>query len=449
MATAYLALGSNLGDRAANLHAALAQVASFASVQATSFLYETPPAYLVDQPDFLNAVCRVQTSLPPHDLLAALKATETAVGRQPTVRYGPRTLDLDILFYDDLHLERPDLTIPHPRLAERGFVLQPLCDLDPALRHPVFGQTVGALWQALREALLPKVMPIGGKLWRWQARTYLMGILNATPDSFSGDGLWQYGEAAITQAVAQAQRLVAEGADCLDIGGLSTRPGHSLIGVDEEMARVLPILRAVVQAVDVPVSVDTFRPEVAQAALAAGAAMINDVWALRFDPALAALAAQAHVPLVLMDNRMQPADPAYAAAVQAGAHPPAQGDIVQAVRGELAAALDRAAAAALPRWLQVVDPGIGFGKTLAQHVALIRRLDELAASGYPLLFGPSRKSFIGRLLGDLPPDQRLEGTLSACVLAVARGANLVRIHDVQAVARAVRLADAVVHGIID
>lgn len=442
MACVYLALGSNLGDRATNLQRALEQLASFATIQETSFLYETPPAYVIDQPFFLNAVCRIHTELAPHDLLAALKNIEQALGRQPIVRYGPRVIDLDILFYDDLHLNSPDLTIPHPRLAERGFVLQPLCDLNPALLHPALGQSAQALWQALGAASLPKVMPIGGQLWVWTDKTYIMGIINMTPDSFSGDGLLQYGEAAVEMAVTQAKRFVAEGADCLDVGGLSTRPGHALVSVEEELARVVPVIHAIAQEVAVPISVDTFRAEVARAALHAGAAMLNDVWGLRFDPTLAQVAAQACVPLVIMDNRTQPADPAYATTVQAAQHGLSQGDIVHDIRQQLTAGLARAQSAGLPRWLQILDPGIGFGKTLEQHLELIRRLNELTAWGYPMLLGPSRKSFIGRLLGTLSPEERLEGTLSACVLAIERGANILRVHDVLHVARTARFTNA-------
>lgn len=441
MPAIYIALGSNLGDRAANLHRALDWLHEFAPIQTTSFLYETPPAYLLDQPKFLNAVCQIQSDLAPYDLLAALKQAEQTLGRVPGVRYGPRVIDLDILFYDDLHLQSPTLDIPHARLAERDFVLQPLCDIDPDLRHPVLGQTVQELWRALDVPPLPKVMPIGSRLWTWGEKTYVMGILNVTPDSFSGDGLLQDGNAVVDRAVAQAQQLVAEGADCLDVGGQSTRPGHTLVSVDEEIARVTPVIRALVETVDVPISVDTFRSEVARAALDAGARMINDVWGLRFAPDLAEVAARAYVPLAVMDNRMQPVDSDYAHIV--GAARPVEGDLIQDIRRQLAAALARAQAAGLPRWLQIVDPGYGFGKSLAQNLALIRRLDELAAWGYPLLIGPSRKGSIAKVLGDLPHDELMLGTISACVLAAAHGASLLRVHDVGPVARAVRFADAV------
>jgi dihydropteroate synthase/2-amino-4-hydroxy-6-hydroxymethyldihydropteridine diphosphokinase len=449
MAEIYLALGSNLGNRARAIHTALERLAAFAHVQATSFLYETPPAYVVDQPKFLNAVCRIESALAPHDLLAAVKEVERAVGRRPTFRYGPREIDLDILLYDDLALHSDDLTIPHPRLAERAFVLEPLCDLNPDLRHPVLGQSVRALWQALGAKPLPKVMPVGEQLWEWSRKTYIVGIINMTPDSFSGDGLMQYGGRAIEMAVAQAQRFVEAGADCVDVGGQSTRPGHELISPEEEMARVVPAVEAISEQVQVPVSIDTFRAEVASAALQAvkqnAPLLLNDVWGLRFDPALAAVAAQAYAPLLVMDNRVQPADPAYAARVQAERYGPSSGDLILDIRQQLAEAAAHAQAAGLPRWLVMVDPGIGFGKTTEQHLALLRRLGELCAWGYPVLIGPSRKRFIGKVLGDLPVEERLEGTLAASVLAVERGANVLRVHDVRAAVRAVRFAEAVLH----
>lgn len=165
--TVYLAMGSNLGDRAANLQAALDAIASFVQVTATSHLYESPAAYVTDQPSFYNAVCRGKTHLSPEALLAALKETEVALGRVKTIRYGPRRIDLDILLYDDLHLERTDLVIPHPRMSERAFVLEPLCDLAPDLRHPVLGLTIRTLWQELDAEPLPKVCSIPDRSWPW------------------------------------------------------------------------------------------------------------------------------------------------------------------------------------------------------------------------------------------------------------------------------------------
>jgi dihydropteroate synthase/2-amino-4-hydroxy-6-hydroxymethyldihydropteridine diphosphokinase len=444
--TVYLALGSNLGDRAAHLRRALHEVAAYATVTATSMLYETPPAYVTDQPKFLNAVCRITTHLSPPDLLAALEETMRAMGRVRLLRYGPRIIDLDILFYDTLQLDTPELTIPHPRLPERDFVLEPLCDIAPELPHPLIGLTMRDLLSALKAPALPRVMPVGSQLWSWGSKSYLMGILNITPDSFSGDGLLARQEDVVDAAVAQAGRFLAAGADCLDVGGLSTRPGHGLIPVEEEIRRVEPVIEALVQAVDAPISIDTFRGEVAQAALAAGAHLINDVWGLRYDRTLARLAAATGAPLVVMHNRVQPEDAAYrerVASLPVG--PPAHyTDIVADIRTELAQSLGLAQGLGVPRWQLIVDPGMGFGKSTEQQLELINRLGELREAGYPLLFGPSRKRFIGQVLGDLPPEERVEGTLATCILAIDRGADLLRIHDVPAIARAARMADAIV-----
>lgn len=444
--TVYIALGSNLGNRAVHLQTALQQMRAYVTIETTSFLYETPPAYVTDQPKFLNAVCKVSTPLTPYELLAAIEETMRVMGRVRTLRYGPRIIDLDILFYDDLQIDTPDLTLPHPRLPERDFVLEPLCDITPDLRHPLLGLTMSELLSALRAAPLPKVMPVGDQLWFWGKKTRIMGILNLTPDSFSGDGLMSRGGDVVAEAVRQAQRFAAEGADCLDIGGISTRPGHSLIPVEEELQRVLPTLQALANEVKLPISIDTFRFEVAAAALAAGAHLINDIWGLRYDRTLARLAAEANTPLVLMHNRMEPSDPAYCTQVQSLPFGPANvyEDIVADVRSELDQSLALAQSLGLPRWLTVIDPGLGFGKTVEQQLELIARLDELKATNDPLLLGPSRKNFVGKVLGGLPREERLEGTLAAAVLAIERGADILRVHDVRAASRAAAMADAIV-----
>ncbi|MBX2997213.1 MAG: dihydropteroate synthase [Caldilineaceae bacterium] len=438
--TVYLALGTNLGDRAANLYAALDALRAFAAVDETAFLYETPPAYVLDQPAFLNTVCRIRTALSPTDLLAALKSIENQLGRQETIRFGPRVIDLDILFYDDLVLASADLAIPHARLAERDFVLEPLCDLDPELRHPQLDTSVRMLWQRLKKEALARVMPTADRLWQWGAKTYVMGIINVTPDSFTGDGLAEDDD-RIARAVAQAQRFAAEGADFLDVGGYSTRPNHEDVPIEEEIRRVVPVIRALRENVDLPISIDTFRTPVGAAALDAGAHWINDVWGLRLFPDLADLAVRHHAPLVVMHNRFQPL-PAYHNRL-ASTPGSVYTDLLGEIRQELAESLSIATRAGLPRWLQIIDPGIGFGKTLEQHMELINRLDSLKAGNYPLLFGASRKGFIGAALGGLPADQRLEGTLAANVLAVDRGADIVRVHDVAPTVRAVRMADAI------
>jgi dihydropteroate synthase len=249
-----------------------------------------------------------------------------------------------------------------------------------------------------------------------------MGIINVSPDSFSGDGL-----ASLDVAVAQAQRFVAEGADILDVGGESTRPNSAPISVDEELRRVIPVLERLAGKVKVPLSVDTYKLEVARRALGAGAEMLNDIWGLKQEPRLAQLAAEQGLPIILMSNqRGKP-----------------QKNIVPAVLADLKRAIDLALDAGVPWGNIIVDPGIGFGKTLEQNLELVRRLDELKALGRPILLGTSRKSMIGLVL-DLPPEQRLEGTAASIAIGIARGADMVRVHDVKEMIRVCRMSDAIV-----
>ncbi|GAB4148414.1 MAG: hypothetical protein Fur0021_08210 [Candidatus Promineifilaceae bacterium] len=285
----------------------------------------------------------------------------------------------------------------------------------------------------------------------WGQRTYVMGILNVTPDSFSGDGLLLAGEAVplhrgvTAAAVAQARQFVAEGADILDIGGESTRPGSAPVTAAVEMARILPVIQAVRAAVDVPISVDTYRAEVAAAALAAGADWINDVWGLRMDPEMAGVAAQAGCPIILMHNRSQPKDVAQAARLGGRYVGVAYDDLVVDVRRELATAVEAAVAAGISPHHILIDPGLGFGKTVSQSIQLLNELHRFRDLGYPILIGPSRKSFIGYTL-DLPPDDRLEGTAAAVAIGIARGADIVRVHDVRAMTRVARMTDRIVRG---
>ncbi|MBI3959586.1 MAG: dihydropteroate synthase [Chloroflexi bacterium] len=435
-----MALGSNVGDRAANLHAALESLAPFAQVDESSFLYETDPAYVTDQPPFLNAVCRARTALLPAELLAVLKDAEMALGRVKSFRFGPRSIDIDLLFYADAILETEALIVPHPRLHERAFVLAPLLDLDPALRHPVLGVSVTDLWQRLHTPLPPRVMPVGDRLWRWGERTFVMGIVNVTPDSFSGDGLLGAGDSA-ARAVAQARRMAEEGADVLDVGGYSTRPGHQHVPLEEELRRVIHVIRALRADVKLPISVDTFRAEVAAAALEAGARWINDVWGLRLAPQMGELARRYRTPLVLMHNRTIPDQADRLPHLQRGA---VYTDVAGEVRGELGEVMELARAAGVPRWLRIGDPGLGFGKSPAQHAELIDRLAEVKTLGYPLLCGASRKGFIGKWGGGLPVEERLPGCLAVAVLAAGRGADIVRVHDVAESVQALRVTDAII-----
>jgi dihydropteroate synthase len=276
----------------------------------------------------------------------------------------------------------------------------------------------------------------------WGRRTYVMGIINATPDSFSGDGVLE-GDAQ-QRAVEQARQFIADGADILDLGGESTRPGSQPVTADEEAARVVPLIRAVRAAVgDALISVDTYRANVAAAALDAGANWVNDVWGLRMDPDMAGLVAERGCPVVIMHNRSKPKDVAQERRLGGrfvGVH---YDELMADIRRELSEQMEVALAAGVRAEQIILDPGVGFGKTVEQNVELLDRLNELKALGRPILIGPSRKSFIGYTL-DLPPDQRMEGTAAAVAIGIDRGADLVRVHDVRAMVRVARMTDRIV-----
>ncbi len=285
-----------------------------------------------------------------------------------------------------------------------------------------------------------KDLRIGNRTFSWGSRTYVMGILNVTPDSFSGDGLTAEGRNLQT-AVQQARRFAAAGADILDVGGESTRPGAQIVTAEEELARVLPVVRALVSELDVPVSIDTYKAKVAAAALDAGASLVNDVWGLRADNDLAPLVAERKVPVILMHNRSNPANTELREKLGGRYVGVEYDNLLEDVKRELLASVQIAHNAGIQDDNIILDPGIGFGKTVEQNLELLNRSGEIRELGYPLLVGPSRKSFIGYTL-DIPPDQRVEGTAAAVAVAIARGADIVRVHDVEQLARVAKMTDA-------
>lgn len=269
----------------------------------------------------------------------------------------------------------------------------------------------------------------------WGEQTYVMGIVNVTPDSFSGDGLaidTLSEEVRVQQAVAQARKFVEEGATFIDVGGESTRPGAATVSAEEEQARVVPVIKALREALpaEVMISIDTYKAEVAEQALQAGACIINDIWALRGDPAMAQVAAKHGVPVILMANMR-----GYQ-----------KHEIVSDVVRFLAGSIDMALAAGVAWERIIVDPGIGFGTTPEESLTLLRRLGELRVLGRPVLVGTSRKSSIGRILGGLPASERLEGTAATVALSIAQRADIVRVHDVHEMMRVVKMSDAIVRG---
>jgi dihydropteroate synthase len=374
-----------------------------------------PDALLRWNPRFLASVAATSDTLPVLRL-DSLRPREAAALRRAAATVGARVV-----------------------LGPRGALVVGSHAEQAALAEQVGGALGSAIAATLAHQYGPPPPParLGDTTWTWGARTYVMGILNLSPDSFYGDALPD-----VAAALAQARAFAAAGADVLDVGGESTRPGAPPVPAEAELARVLPVLRALRASVSLPLSIDTYKAAVAEAALAAGAVLVNDATGLRGDPALAAVAAAHGTALVVTHNR-----PAAASAGPLGTHHASveYADLLGDILRDLRATVAQAEAAGLPPAQILVDPGIGFGKTREQNLALLARLGELRALGRPLLLGTSRKSVIGLTLG-LPPDQREEGTAATVALGIRAGADVVRVHDVRSMTLVARLADAVERG---
>ncbi len=512
---AAIALGSNVGDRAANIEAAVQALseAKDCVLVDTSFLYETAPMYMLDQPNFLNAACRIATKLSPHDLLTLTQSIEVKLGRDKTgvPEKGPRSVDLDILLYDNLEIDdAPRLIVPHPGIKEREFVLEPLKDILPDFEHPTYSRTMSQLLIMLQKSPdyepsgIKKVLPVPSpsrrssqptkdtKTWTWGSKTFIMGIINATPDSFSdgGDNL------VADNAVRSAQNMVEQGADVLDVGGMSTAPNAVEVDAEEETRRVVSVISAIRDAgITVPISVDTFRASVAEAALTAGADMINDVSGGEREPAILDVAKMFKCPYILMHMRGDSKTMNGLASYEGG-------DVVAGVRAELEVRLDRALRAGVRRWNIVLDPGIGFAKDSAGNLSLLRDLSKLTISesvaksnkgrglaysgattpaldrssartlspallsasiaeesshsildsitrpccslvSFPTLVGVSRKKFLGHITGKQDPKERVYATAAACTAAIAAGADILRVHDVEQIRDVAVTSDAI------
>lgn len=265
-------------------------------------------------------------------------------------------------------------------------------------------------------------MKIGNKEFEIGSHTYVMGILNVTPDSFSDGGKFNTMDAALKQA----ERMIAEGADIIDIGGESTRPGYTLLSDEEEISRVVPAIEAVKKQFDIPVSVDTYKGNVAKAAISAGADLINDIWGLKYDDIMAAVIAESGLPCCLMHNRKEPD----------------YKDFMQDMLSDLYETVQIAEKAGIADDKIILDPGVGFGKTYENNLEVINKLEQMHALGYPILLGTSRKSVIGLTL-DLPVDERVEGTLVTTVMGVMKKCSFVRVHDVKENKRAIAMTEAI------
>ena len=422
-----IALGANLpspeGAPRETLRRAVALLAARGlAVTARSRLFLTEPIPRSRQPWYVNQVVAVETQLPPEEVLALLLAVEHQFGRERGERNAARALDLDLIAYGDRQLDKPELVLPHPRMHERAFVLAPLADIAPGWRHPVSGESVEALLERADRAGVRALRPT----------PLLMGIVNVTPDSFSDGGRFGTTEAAIAQAVS----LMEAGADILDIGGESTRPGAEPVPAEEEQARVLPVISAIAAEAakrNRLVSVDTRNARTMILAIAAGATMINDVTALA-NPASRRVVAESGVPVILMHMQGNPLT------MQLN---PTYEDVVGEVCADLARARDAAVAEGVLADRIWLDPGLGFGKTLQHNLALLDATPRLKALGHPVLVGASRKGFIERVDRDAPADERVGGSVAAALSAATRGADAVRVHDLAETRQALAVWSAI------
>ncbi|KAI3614388.1 folic acid synthesis protein [Moniliophthora roreri] len=526
--TAIIALGSNIGDSFQNIEQALRlleqpqQVTeegasfrrdAFLDIMNTSFLYESAPMYVTNQPPFINCACLVETNIEPLVLLSVVKKIEEIVGRVPSIRNGPRAIDLDIILYDNLVIDtRPtdtrkdlenlkgELVVPHPRMTEREFVLRPIFDMIPDYIHPVYHKTINTLLQellfVLEDAPMKRVIPFPRlpispqdtlpppTLTHWTypipgvryapgaMKTHLMAILNTTPDSFS-DGSEHN---TMPAALKYVQDAISGGADIIDVGGYSTRPGAAFVSEDEEIRRVAPIIaaaREMDRCSQTPFSVDTFRPEVARAAILAGANCINDVYAFTGPESypdsvetngcmteMKKTAREYAVPVILMHSRGDAGKNKDYDSFKYARDPA----VVEGIRIELGKKVDAIVKGkgGARRWMVIVDPGVGFSKSVEDNLATLRNAAAVIAdvqvgsggdrrrnplAGFPQLIGSSRKSFLGQILSakhgkPCGPHDRLWATGATVSCAVQQGATVVRVHDVSQMHDTVSISDS-------
>lgn len=423
MALIYISAGSNQGNRAEYLRMAAQLLAPAVKILRTSELYLTEPWGYKPQPSFYNLVWEAETDLDPDSLLKHFKEIEKRIGRVKTLRYGPRVIDLDILLYDDKVYQSQNLTIPHAMMRERRFVLQPLCDLIPMEQDPVTKKTWFELLQACPEGGFEKLnetLNYDQPLINWGLRTYTMGIVNLTPDSFSGDGLMN-GQNPVTGALRRCEAFLENGADILDFGAESTRPGFEEVSGKNEIMRLIPVLKEVRRRFpNALLSVDSRKPEVIRAALDCGIDWINNTGDSA-DENLNRLCAESGKVTVLMrsDPLRKITDEVLTAE-----------KILERVRSQLLDRVSRVQKFGMKQENIVLDPGIGFGSSPSFDLEIIRQIRQISLLGYPVLLGTSRKSFLGRYLR-CPVEERQAGTAAVICYAILNGCDVIRVHDVK------------------
>lgn len=478
--TAYIAFGSNTGNQVQNIQEAFKHLEGYGyKIECTSLMYVSKPMYHKEQPDFFNGVVKVTfQDQSPSDLLSVLKKIEYEhLGRTKEFENGPRSIDLDIVLFDDIAVNTKDLVIPHKLMLERTFVLQPLCELIPYdFIHPLSTEPIH---NHLKELLATQVdesrqessdlmhyvpLPRNNKHVDLQ-KTTIMGILNATPDSFSDGG--KYG--STEDIVNSALKMISEGALIIDIGGVSTRPGSNEPLLEEELNRVVPIVKSIRQAdANVIISIDTYRSEVAEAALLAGADIINDISMGLYDDRLFEVVAKFGCPYIMSHIRGTPQT--MTKLIDYGDHDNEEfteffidsrtgiqnvkDPLIGTILRELTAQIQKAFKAGVRKWQVIVDPGIGFAKSASQNLHIIRNAKLLKQYTYqddhsylsftfPTLVGTSRKKFLGDLTNEPVAANRLIGSVATVVAAVQQDVDIVRVHDVKETSQAVVVSDAI------
>ncbi|ANB11819.1 trifunctional dihydropteroate synthetase/dihydrohydroxymethylpterin pyrophosphokinase/dihydroneopterin aldolase FOL1 [Sugiyamaella lignohabitans] len=461
----YLAFGSNEGDPIANIEQSRHELAKRnINVIATSSLYLSEPMFVADQNKFYNGVFHCQTKLAPLDLLDSIKDIESnALGRVKLMDNGPRTIDLDILLYDDLVMNHPRLNIPHIGMLSRSFVLQPLVELVPSdALHPLTAETYRAHLDQIpstsdvqSSSQLVTCIPLPHSAGNLEydpvnhtRSTDIMAIINVTPDSFS-DG----GKVNLDNIVETACTFVKQGAKILDVGGMSTNPKSVDPGSAEELSRIVPAIKALRACPDlahIPISIDTYRSEVAEAALEAGANIINDISAGVLDPVILEVAVKYKCPIILNHTRGSPQEMtklAHYSIPDSQVKDDSDEAVVEIVGRELEDRVNDCVSAGLARWQIILDPGLGFAKNINHNLAIIRNLELLrsreAFTGLVWLLGPSRKRFIGTITGRQEAADRILGTAATVTSLIAGGSDIVRVHDVPEMADVVKMADAI------
>ncbi|KAI4723699.1 folic acid synthesis protein [Aureobasidium sp. EXF-10727] len=451
---AYIALGSNVGNRLDMIEKACLALDQDPDIRITrtSSLYETEPMYVEDQARFLNGACEIETTLEPMPLLDRLQAIENELGRVKLIDKGPRSIDLDILLYEDQIIDTERLKVPHISMLEREFVLRPLCDIIPDT-IPSIGQTRVRLSESLQKLASSPSTPIstttsmGENTFSIRAlentrSTHIMSILNTTPDSFSDGGLNSpTDETALQKTIASHIRA---GATFIDIGGQSSRPNAPDVTAEEEIGRVLPaikVVKSLPEGSNTCISIDTYRATVAEAAIKAGAHMINDISGGLLDADMLPTVGRLGCTVCLMHMR---GTPATMTSAENCSYP---NGLIPTVARELMDRVKAAEEAGIRRWRIVLDPGIGFAKTTEQNLEILRRMSELrkwpGLIGIPWLLGSSRKGFIGKITGVRDAKERTWGTAATVAAAVQGGADVVRVHDVDEMAKVTKMSDAI------